>query len=205
MKRYTINEIFYSPQGEGVRAGTMNVFVRLTGCNLQCRMEPGPLSPGGFDCDTEFASGRKLTAAEIIDEARTIAPNCRAVILTGGEPTLQVDFELVEALKSAGYFIAIETNGTREIDDALDIDWISCSPKVAEHALRLTKASELRYVRGYGQGIPRPAIKAEHKLLSPAFDAHVVDPRSVSWVLSLLKENPDWRLSVQMHNLWSVR
>lgn len=204
MKTYQVNEIFYSPQGEGVRAGTMNVFIRFSGCNLQCRMEPGPLSPGSFDCDSEFVSGRKLAAADIIAEAQTIAPKCKSVILTGGEPLLQVDEALVEALKSAGYYIAVETNGTKDTG-ALCIDWVTCSPKVAEHAVRLKKCSEVKYVRGYGQGIPRPAIQAEHKLLSPAFDAHQPDPRAFSWVLQLLKDNPDWRLSVQQHNLWQVR
>ena len=77
---YTINEIFFSPQGEGVRAGTMNIFVRFTGCNLQCRMEEGPLSPGGFDCDTEFMSGRKMTGEEIVSFAQEIAPRAKAVI-----------------------------------------------------------------------------------------------------------------------------
>ena len=69
MKQYTVNEIFWSPQGEGMRAGQMSVFVRLTGCNLKCRMEEADDSPGGFDCDTEFASGRKMTTDEIVSEA----------------------------------------------------------------------------------------------------------------------------------------
>jgi organic radical activating enzyme len=61
-KRYRVNEIFTSLQGEGVRAGTLNHFLRFFGCNLQCAVEPGPLSPGGFDCDTEFTSGRVIAA-----------------------------------------------------------------------------------------------------------------------------------------------
>ena len=69
---YTINEIFWSPQGEGMRAGQMSVFIRFTGCNLKCRMEEAEDSPGGFDCDTEFASGRKLSASEIVAEARVV-------------------------------------------------------------------------------------------------------------------------------------
>jgi 7-carboxy-7-deazaguanine synthase len=209
MKTYTVNEIFYSPQGEGVRAGTMNVFIRFSGCNLQCRMEEGPLSPGGFNCDTEFVSGRRMSAADIILEARALAPKCKNVILTGGEPLLQVDQDLIDLLAIESYYIAVETNGTRDIPlhsfSQMTVDWITCSPKVAEHAIKLKECSEVKYVRGYGQGIPRPVIKAEHKLLSPAFDAHQLDPRAMAWVLQLLKENPDWRLSVQLHNVWNVR
>lgn len=201
---YTINEIFYSPQGEGVRAGTMNVFVRFAGCNLQCRMERGPLSPGGFDCDTEFVSGRKLTGEQILAEVQEVGGACRNVIFTGGEPGLQLDRDLVSLFHAAGYYLAVETNGTVDLA-GLDLDWITCSPKVAEHALKLTTASEVKYVRGHGQGIPRPRIQAQYKLLSPAFDAHQPDQRAFRWVLQLLKENPDWRLSVQLHNLWAVR
>lgn len=206
LKRYMVNEIFASPQGEGMRAGTMNIFVRFTGCNLQCAMEPGPLSPGGFDCDTEFMSGRKLTGQEILDEARAIAPKVKAVIFTGGEPGLQLDQELASLFQAAGYYLAIETNGTIDLwAKGLDLDWITCSPKVAEHAMKLKICSEVKYVRSYGQGIPRPSIKADYWLISPAFDAHAVDRRALGWTLELLKENPEWRLSVQMHNLWSVR
>jgi 7-carboxy-7-deazaguanine synthase len=204
MKTYMCNEIFASVQGEGIRAGTMNIFVRFTGCNMACDIAPGPLSPGGFACDTEFASGRKMTGVEILEYAQGLAPKVKAVIFTGGEPGLQVDYALVKMFKMAGYFTAIETNGTIDVAD-LDLDWITCSPKVAEHAMKLTGCNEIKYVRAHGQAIPRPAVLAEHKLISPAFESHVVDYKTVVWCLELLKENPDWRMSVQMHNIWAVR
>jgi 7-carboxy-7-deazaguanine synthase len=204
MKTYTINEIFCAPQGEGVRAGTINVFVRFSGCNLQCRVEPGPLSPGGFDCDTEFTSGRKLVGTEILQAAMDAGGQCRSVIFTGGEPGLQLDADLVAMFRGAGWFTAIETNGTVDVAP-LGLDWISCSPKVAEHALRLREASELRYVRAHGQGIPRPATRAQFQLLSPAFDGHGLDRRHLDWCVQLCKENPGWRLSVQMHKVWGCR
>jgi 7-carboxy-7-deazaguanine synthase len=204
MSGYQVNEIFLSVQGEGMRAGTLNVFVRFSGCNMQCDMEPGPLSPGGFACDTEFVSGRKLTLEELVKEISETGALCRSVIFTGGEPGLQVDWDLAVALKEQGYYLAIETNGTIDVAN-LCLDWVACSPKVAEHALKLRHARELRYVRGYGQGIPRPVIQAEHKLLSPAFDSHELNPRTLQWVIGLIRANPDWRLSVQMHNLWKVR
>jgi 7-carboxy-7-deazaguanine synthase len=201
---YLINEIFLSPQGEGIRAGTLNVFIRFTACNLQCRIEPGPLSPGGFDCDTEFASGVRYTLAELLERVAAIGNGCKAVILTGGEPTLQMDMALLGGLRGAGYFIAVETNGTAEIDRNA-VDWIACSPKVAEHAVRLTFANELRYVRSAGQGIPKPSCKADHYLLSPAWDGTGLPADNMKAVLQLQRENPTWRISVQQHKLWAVR
>lgn len=195
---YIVNEIFYSIQGEGVRAGTANIFVRFSGCNQTCRKETH-----GFDCDTEFVSGRRMTAQDIINEADKLAPSAKSIILTGGEPMLQVDDDLTAALKAAGYYLAIETNGSLEV--AEHIDWITVSPKVAEHAIRQMTASEVKYVRGYGQGIPKPACKAEHYLISPAFNGLQIDRRALEWCINLVRENPDWRLSVQAHKHWSVR
>lgn len=195
---YTINEIFYSLQGEGVRAGTANLFLRFTGCNETCRLETH-----GFDCDTEFASGRKMTLEQIVAEFRALAPGCEWVVLTGGEPALQVDRELIDALHAAGYRLAIETNGSIELPAGLD--WITVSPKVAEHAIRQRFAHEVKYVRGYGQGIPRTVVQAEHRLISPAFDGDRLDPRALEWCIRLVKDHPDWRLSIQMHKAWRIR
>lgn len=213
MKQYVVNEIFWSPQGEGMRAGQMSVFVRFTGCNLRCRIEEAEDSPGGFDCDTEFVSGRKLCAAEIVDEARTLVGKPQAwydaghkawVVFSGGEPALQIDRELVDALHAAGFLCAVETNGSKDVS-GLGLDWITVSPKVAEHAVRQLTADEVKYVRGHGQAVPKPACKATHQLVSPAFDGWTLDPRAVEWCLRLIKENPEWRLSMQQHKAWSVR
>jgi len=213
MKQYTVNEIFWSPQGEGMRAGQMSVFVRFTGCNLRCRMEAADDSPGFFDCDTEFASGRKLCAHEIVDEARALVGKTQAwydaggmawVVFSGGEPGLQVDRELVDALHAAGFRCAIETNGSKDVS-GLGLDWITVSPKVAEHAVRQLTADEVKYVRGYGQAVPKPACAATHQLISPAFDGWTLDPRAVKWCLQLIRENPEWRLSMQQHKAWHVR
>lgn len=198
MERYFVNEIFYSLQGEGVRAGTPNLFLRLARCNLACKVETH-----GFDCDTEFESGRWLTIPEILAEFRELSAACRWVILTGGEPALQTDAELIDVLHGAGYALAIETNGSFELPPG--IDWITVSPKVAEHAIRQRTAHEVKYVRGHGQAIPKTVVSAEHHLISPAFDGLDVDPRALDWCIRLCKENPPWRLSVQQHKLWKVR
>lgn len=204
MKQYVVNEIFYSLQGEGVRAGTANYFIRMTGCNMRCAVEPGDKSPGGFDCDTEFVSGRSMTAAEIAEACRALNGFCEWAIFTGGEPGLQVDVDLVKELHSAGIKCAIETNGSIDVSQ-LGLDWITVSPKVAEHAVRQMTADEVKYVRGYGQGIPKPACDAKHNLISPAFDGMELDARALAWCIKLCKESPMWRLSVQQHKAWRVR
>ncbi len=197
MNTYRINEIFYSLQGEGVRAGTPNLFLRFTGCNETCRVETH-----GFDCDTEFASGRPLTIEQILAELHD-AGACDWIILTGGEPALQVDRELIDALHAAGYKLAIETNGSIELPSG--IDWITVSPKVAEHAVRQRVAHEVKYVRNHGQAIPRTVVEAPNKLISPAFAGDQLDPRSLEWCIQLVKQHPDWRLSIQMHKAWRIR
>lgn len=195
-----INEIFYSLQGEGVRAGTPNIFVRFSGCNLTCSKDD---EYAGFDCDTEFLSGRSITRDQLLFDLRALS-SCRNIILTGGEPSLQIDQALVTLLKGSGYYLAIETNGTKELPGG--IDWITLSPKSAEHTIKQKAASEIKYVRHHGQGIPKPAARADFYLLSPAFQADGrIDPRDLAWCIQLIKENPSWRLSMQMHKYWRVR
>jgi organic radical activating enzyme len=210
---FTVNEIYGSLQGEGVRAGTFNIFVRFTGCNLKCAMEAGPLSPGGFDCDTEFASGSKATLEELVDvcrdEVERVQVGCDrvfpGVIFTGGEPALQLTPELVLALKERGFGpICIETNGSKNVDH-LELDWITVSPKVAEHAIQQKRANEVKYVRAYGQGIPKTAVMADHYLVSPAADGMDLGKRNLEWCEKLVRENPRWRLSVQLHKIWNIR
>lgn len=234
-KTWRVNEVFYSLQGEGVRAGTPNLFIRFAGCNMRCDMEPGEKSPGGFACDTEFESGRSVTLAEL-NEWCTVAllttrvveamergrgdKNRGWIILTGGEPALQVDAEFCDYFHKLGYKLAIETNGSialptlcsdksligsgGETDLELGLgnqllDWVTVSPKVAEHAIKQLYAHELKYVRGYGQGIPKTVVQAEHYLISPAFDGDRVHPKTLQWCIKLVLDSPSWRLSVQQH------
>lgn len=198
MKQYRINEIFYSVQGEGVRAGSPSLFVRFSKCNLLCTV-----ATHGFDCDTEFESGRDLSVDEIIAELADLAEDCNWIILTGGEPALQIDQAIVEAFHEAGYLLAIETNGTVALPDGLD--WITVSPKVAEEGLQQLVADEVKYVRSNGQDLPQTLVKARHYLISPAFDGKHLDPETLEWCLDLVRNHPTWRLSVQQHKGWGVR
>jgi len=205
-KRYSVNEIFFSLQGEGARAGTPNIFVRFSGCNMRCDVRAGEKSPGGFACDTEFESGQSRTAAQIVSAALKLTPKAGVgVIFTGGEPALQLDVPLVNAVRKAGFGpLCIETNGTIDVAP-LGLDWISLSPKVAEHAVRVRSCDEIRYVRGHGQGLPRPSAKAGRKFISPAFSGDALDPETLRWCVDLVKNHPGWALSVQQHKTWGIR
>lgn len=229
-KTYMINEIFYSIQGEGVLAGTPMVFVRFSKCNMECRVEKDDKSPGGFDCDTEFESGRRVTLKElcawISEEVGSEDSWPEWVLLTGGEPALQVDVKLIDHFKGMNLKLAIETNGSIELpyvrydrvgfDDQAQpapglkeyencIDHICVSPKVAEHAIRQRYAHEVKYVRAHGQAIPKTVVQAEHYLISPATSGLDFNSRDVQWCIELVKQNPKWRLTAQLHKLWRAR
>lgn len=205
-RRYTVNEVFFSLQGEGARVGTPNVFVRFSGCNMRCDVKAGKRSPGGFACDTEFESGRAMSGAQLVRSALKLTPKAGVgVIFTGGEPALQLDKPLVDAFRRAGFGpLCIETNGTVDVTP-LGLDWISLSPKVAEHAVRVGACSEIRYVRGLGQGIPKPRAIAARKFISPAFSGDSLDRATLRWCLDLVKAHPEWALSVQQHKAWRIR
>ena len=181
-----------------MRAGTPALFLRFSRCNLDCS-----LASHGFDCDTEFESGRWMEVPEIVAELRALSAACSWVILTGGEPALQIDPPLLDALHAAGLRLAVETNGTLSLPPG--IDWITVSPKVPEQALRQRTADEVKYVRAHGQPLPETVVQAEHYLISPAFEGDRLDPRNLSWCIGLVAANPRWRLSVQQHKIWNVR
>ena len=197
---YVVNEIFYSLQGEGKNAGTPMVFVRFSDCNLRCS-----LSNAGFDCDTEFMSGREMSLAEILQAAETLNPKKGWMLLTGGEPGLQLDDAFATAAQAAGWKLAVETNGTIPLPSS--IDWICVSPKSAEHTIRQRTADEVKYVRRHGMAIPTATIKATHYLISPGFQSDgTVSLSDLEWCMKLIKENPDqWSLSVQYHKILNIR
>lgn len=111
---YLVNEIFYSLQGEGYYTGTPAVFLRLSGCNLRCPF-----------CDTDHSASEPMEIDTLVD--RLLGYPSRHLVITGGEPSLQVDRLLIEVLHDAGFYVQIETNGTNRLPD--NIDWVTCSPK----------------------------------------------------------------------------
>lgn len=201
-----VTEIFYSLQGEGARAGEPSVFVRFAGCSAKYAC-----AEAGIVCDTEFESGIDLTPGEILAEVSHLGGACRWVVWTGGEPTDQLDADLVGLFKKAGYFQQIETSGIRPVPPGLD--WVTVSPKVAEHILarnfptRLDgfEVDELKYVRHVGQAIPAPTIHAEHQCLSPHSDGELISRENLAHCIKLCLDHPGWRLSMQQHKVWRVR
>jgi organic radical activating enzyme len=194
---YPVNEIFYSLQGEGFNTGTVSVFIRFSGCNLRCEF-----------CDTSHESHTMMSLPEIVQEVMR-HPKAPLIVLTGGEPALYVDDELIKALKMTGKTIAIETNGTRPLPDG--IDWVTLSPKevfTGGHSLPcvLTSCDELKVVY-MGQDLNQyNHIKTHHRFLQPCF---VNDKRQAQLNLkSCIKavfDNPTWRLSLQSHKVLGIK
>lgn len=194
MKRYLVNEVFSSIQGEGVRAGTAATFVRFAKCNLSCNV-----ADHGFDCDTDFERGDWWDHDHLV--ADVSSRPARWVILTGGEPALQINRELVDSLHDHDLRVAIETNGTRGLPD--NLDWVCVSPKPGT-ALAVRWADEAKYVLAAGQE-PDGRVDATTRLVSPAFKGDDVDPAAVAWCVGWVLTHPEWRLSCQQHKWWGVR
>lgn len=197
---YLINEIFFSIQGEGKLSGTPMVFVRFSQCNLRCSVYNS-----GFDCDTEFVGHRELLLADLLSEVESLNPRKGWLLFTGGEPGLQVNSALVNALQQEGWKLAIETNGTVKLPEG--INWICVSPKSADHTIRQRRADEVKYVRAQGMTIPSTTIKAKHYLISPAFQPDgSIRPQDLQWCVDLVKDNPEkWELTIQYHKILRVR
>ncbi len=189
-----VNEIFYSLQGEGARTGEPSVFIRLSGCNLNCSF-----------CDTDFSLGRTMTAEEILNEISSFG--CNRIIWTGGEPTLQLTNEIVFFFKEKGYWQAIETNGTHKVPSG--IDYIACSPKQDFEKIRelIPEVNELRFPMQAGDPLPDISLlpKAEKYLLSPIFNGNALVYENVAYCVELIKAHPIWGLSIQMHKLIGIQ
>lgn len=195
MKRYMIKEIFHSVQGEGLRAGTPAVFVRFAGCNLACNT-----AEHGFDCDTDFSGGEAYSLGSLIDAVGIPFP-VGWIILTGGEPALQVDQRLVDTLHALGWKLAIETNGTLPLPKGLN--WVCCSPKPGTKPV-LYEADEVKCVVAAGQEPDHRGMRGEY-LISPAFKGDELDPDAVAWCMEWVLANPRWRLSLQTHKWIGAR
>lgn len=206
-KTYSVVEVFASVQGEGFHVGTPAVFVRFAGCNLRCAMQRGPKSPGGFECDTDWRRGVSMTASQLMRKIKQAAAGIQFVVITGGEPGLQLDQLLVDSLHAEGFRIAIETNGTVALPTG--IDWIAMSPKRTDVPIVLGLVDELRLVCTEGTPWIPTTVSAAHIYISPAFDGNKLDPKNLANALRLLSSETfsgaDARLSIQLHKLLGVK
>ena len=208
---YAVKEIFLTLQGEGAHAGRASVFCRFSGCNLWSGREQDRSSATCKFCDTDFVGtdgtlgGRYASAnglADTIAAQWTGAGQNRYVVLTGGEPLLQVDRPLITALHARGFEIGIETNGT--IDPPEGMDWICVSPKAGSD-LVVIRGHELKLV--YPQAGAKPAdfedLAFERFSLQPMDgpDAAENTAQAVDYCL----RHPQWRLSVQTHKTLGIR
>ena len=157
MSRYAVRSVFSTLQGEGARAGTRAVFVRLAGCNAwNGRPADRHLGKGACAawCDTDFFKGESLSVAEIaakMDAVWPLSGKPRWCVITGGEPLLQLDPELIAGLHSRGWKIAVETNGSLDVEAVREVDWITVSPKRGLPCL-IREAHELKVVLPGGGG-----------------------------------------------------
>lgn len=193
-----VNEIFYSLQGEGRWTGTPSVFVRLSGCNLRCPF-----------CDTKHQEYKEYSEEEIMREIAKYAP-CEHIVITGGEPSLQLTQSFVDALMDVGYIVAVETNGTRQLP--VGISWVTCSPKFEFCPNAAIDPSnyidELKVVyRGKGQDMSvYDAIEATEYYLQPCDVGNPSDNRRiVNETVEFIKQNPKWKLSLQTQKILGVR
>ncbi|MEY2733051.1 MAG: 7-carboxy-7-deazaguanine synthase [Gemmatimonadota bacterium] len=208
---YTVKEIFYTLQGEGVHAGRPAVFCRFSGCNLWTGREADRGSATCTFCDTDFVGvgpdGGRFATPEALAEA--VADRWPAgaggrpyVVCTGGEPLLQLDAAAVDAFHRRGFEVAVETNGTQPVPTG--IDWVCVSPK-ADAPLAVTGGDELKLV--YPQELAPPERFAgmgfRHFLLQP-MDGPALAANTAAAVAYCLA-HPGWRLSLQTHKVTGVR
>jgi len=208
---YSVKEIFYTLQGEGIHAGRPAVFCRFSGCNLWTGREEDRSKAVCDFCDTDFVGigpdgGKFATAAELADAVASRWPVAaggqRFVVCTGGEPLLQLDEAAIDALHARGFEVAVETNGTQPVPRGLD--WVCVSPK-ADTALAVTGGDELKLV------YPQPKAPPE-RFLGLGFRHWLLQPmdgpdreRATREAIAYCLAHPQWRLSVQTHKVVGVR
>jgi 7-carboxy-7-deazaguanine synthase (Cx14CxxC type) len=208
---YTAKEIFKTLQGEGAQMGRAAVFCRFSGCNLWSGRETDRAKAVCSFCDTDFvgtdgSGGGRFADADALagaieEEWRGGAAN-RYVVLTGGEPLLQVDQPLVDALHARGFEVGIETNGTQPAPSGLD--WVCVSPK-ADTELVLHAGNELKLVYPQAKAAPErfEHLDFEHFFLQPMDSPETA--ANLEAAIAYCTNNPRWRLSLQSHKMIGIR
>ncbi|CAN6484058.1 unnamed protein product [Victoria cruziana] len=207
---YSVKEIFYTLQGEGAQSGRAAVFCRFAGCNLWSGREEDRATAVCTFCDTDFvgtdgSGGGKFATADAlaaaVEKAWGAGASQRYVVLTGGEPLLQVDEALTTALHARGFTIAVETNGT--VAPPPGLDWICVSPK-AQSEVVLKQGNELKLV--YPQvGVDPARFEGwtfEHFFLQPMDGPARVS--NTTRAIEYCQEHPQWRLGIQSHKMIGI-
>ncbi len=210
---YTVREIFYTLQGEGVHAGRPAVFCRFSGCNLWSGREEDRATAICRFCDTQFVGvgpdgGRFASAADLVSAIAAVWPKESMgrqrpfVVCTGGEPLLQLDVDLIEGLHAAGFEVAVETNGTLLPPPGLD--WICVSPKARAKTI-LRSGDELKLVYPQEGALPSEFADWEfrHFSLQP-MDGPDLEANT-SAAMEYCLSHPQWRLSLQLHKILGIR
>jgi 7-carboxy-7-deazaguanine synthase len=210
MRSYKVKEVFYTLQGEGAQSGRPAVFLRFTGCNLWSGREEDRGKAICQFCDTDFVgtdgeNGGRYHATELADRVAALWPDPTQgqpyVVCTGGEPLLQLDPPLIEALHAVGFEIAVETNGTLPVPEG--VDWICVSPKAGADLVQ-TQGHELKLV------FPQPAampdqftdLDFEYFYLQPMDGPRI--SQNTRATLDYCLQHPRWRISVQSHKALNI-
>jgi organic radical activating enzyme len=189
-----VKEIFYSLQGEGGRQGEASIFIRLTGCNLNCDF-----------CDTDFESGNDRPLEEILTSIQQFP--CRWIVWTGGEPTLQLTDEVLLFFKNAGFRQAIESNGYNRLSGLLDYTVVSPKGRKTYAKAINSRVDEIRLPIHNGDPVPPQELlpEANFFFLSPVFtDDNISTKANIDYCVEQIKRFPCWRLSLQMHKLIGI-
>ena len=186
-----INEIFYSIQGEGFFTGTPAIFIRFSGCNIKCDF-----------CDTQHLSYKEMTEEEILDEVRKYP--ARHIVITGGEPSIQITSSLIDKLHDEEFFVQMETNGSISLPEGCNIDWITCSPKHIK--VVLDKIDEIKVVYQNQDISQYEHLKAKEYRLQPCDTGNKDDnAKNLRETIDYILKHPKWHLSLQTHKMINVR
>ena len=193
-----VNEIFYSLQGEGRFTGAPAIFIRLSGCNLNCPF-----------CDTKHQVYKEYAKEEIAQEIASY--KARHIVFTGGEPSLQLTWDIINYFQRRDYYIQVETNGTRELP--CNVDWVTCSPKdefsrIAEVAkIKQKKIDEIKVVfDGRIEPSKYLQLNAQYYYLQPCdVGDKEQNAEIIRQCVDYIQEHPEWRLSLQTQKIIDIK